>query len=342
MLDDLNVIKQRDPQNALAVAASSPAQLKHDYKISFTPKKPILNVILTGMGGSAWPADFIKTWPKLKVPFLISRDYALPDFVDDQTLVIASSFSGNTEETLSALDDARDRGAQIVVQANGGKLAQKAKDYTLPFVQIPNCAQPRMASLFFYKAIVQILVAAGLIDKNQPEQLTKLAEPLTKALQAWKPTSPTSKNLAKQYAEQMLGKNVVVYAGPLMFPAAIKWKISVNENAKNTAWSNVLPEMCHNEFIGWSAKPVEKPFAVFDLFSKLEHQRTQKRFDVADRLLSGKRPAAVRVEARGESILEQMLYLVVLGEYVSLYLAILNGVNPTPVDLVEKFKKVLG
>ena len=126
-----------------------------------------------------------------------------------------------------------------------------------------------------------------------------------------------------------------------MFPAAYKWKIDVNENAKNTAWANALPEFNHNEFLGWSGDPIQKPFAVIDLLSSFEHPRVQKRFAVTDRLLSGMRPASVNVEAKGDSPLEHMLYLVLLGDMSTTYLAILNNVNPSPVALVEKFKKEL-
>lgn len=342
MLDDQNVIKQRDPQGALQIAAGEPDQLAHDFTVDFTPNEPITAVVVTGMGGSAFPAEFIATWPQPKVPLVIHRDYALPDFVGPNTLVIVSSFSGNTEETLSALEDARAKKAQIVVQANGGKLRAKAQEYGLPFVQIPDCAQPRMASMFFYKAIVQILVAATVVDVSVAGEFNAAAQTLAEHIKSWTADVSEANNLAKQLAQHIVGKTAIVYAGTLMYPAARKWKICINENAKNTAWCNVLPEMNHNEFIGWSSHPVQKPFAVLDLFSALEHPRTQKRFDVTDRLLSGKRPAVVRVEAKGNTLLEQLLYLLVLGDFVSIYLAMLNGVNPTPVELVEKLKKELG
>ncbi|HSE29069.1 MAG TPA: SIS domain-containing protein [Candidatus Saccharimonadales bacterium] len=342
MLDDINVIKQRDPQGALAIAASSPDQLKHEFTVDFTPTKPVLNVVLTGMGGSAFPAGFVSTWPKLTVPFLISRDYVLPDFVGTETLVIVSSFSGNTEETLSSLEDARKKGTQIVIQANGGKLKAKAAQYNLPFVQIPDCAQPRMASFYFYKAIVAILGAAGLTDKNIGQQLTDLSSKMAETVKTWAANVPEKDNLAKQIAQHMVGKTPIIYSGPLMYPAAVKWKICVNENAKNTAWCNIVPEMCHNEFIGWSGLPVEKPFAVFDIVSSFEHERTKLRFEVVDKLLSGKRPKAFRIEAKGDTQLEQMVYAIMLGEHASVYLAILNNINPTPVDLVEKLKIALG
>ena len=140
-------------------------------------------------------------------------------------------------------------------------------------------------------------------------------------------------------ARELAGKTVIVYSGPLLFPAANKWKICCNENAKNLAWANQYPEFNHNEFIGWSKQPTDKPYAVIDLRSSQEHPRVQKRFEITARLLSGMRPAPHVVNAQGETLLTQLLYTITFGDFVSLYLALLNGLNPAPVDLVEKFKK---
>ena len=126
-----------------------------------------------------------------------------------------------------------------------------------------------------------------------------------------------------------------------MFPAAYKWKISFNENGKHVAWYGIYSEFNHNEFIGWSKQPVDKPYCVIDLRSELEHPRIQKRFVLSERLLSGLRPEPVVVEAKGNNKLEQLLYCVLLGDFVSLYTAIAGEINPEPVDLVEKFKLML-
>jgi glucose/mannose-6-phosphate isomerase len=139
----------------------------------------------------------------------------------------------------------------------------------------------------------------------------------------------------------MIGKSVVVYGGPKLWPAAYKWKISFNENSKQVAWAGAIPEFNHNEFIGWSKQPHDKPYAVVDLRSHLEHERVQKRFEVTERLLSGLRPAPHVVQAQGATLLEQLLWTVAFGDFVSLYTGILNGLNPAPVELVEKFKKEL-
>jgi glucose/mannose-6-phosphate isomerase len=172
-------------------------------------------------------------------------------------------------------------------------------------------------------------------------ELEKASKFLTEAVKAWLPTVPTAENEAKKLANELAGKSGVVYGGPLMSPAAYKWKISFNENAKNIAWWNEFPEFNHNEFIGWSSHPVQKPYGVIELRSSLEHPRVQKRFEVSERLLSGKRPAPHVVNVQGESLLQQLVWAITFGDFVTIYLALLNNLNPAPVELVEKLKKEL-
>lgn len=342
MLDDLNVIKQRDPQDSLHFIAKQPEQLAHDFGIANTASfGPIENVVFAGMGGSSLVAELAHTWPALEVPFVVSKEYRLPKFVSDKTLVISASYSGNTEETLEALDEARAKGAQIATIAHGGKLVERAHEHGDVLAVVPECTQPRTGVFYMYRAMVEILVAATLAPASAVADLEALIAPLERYTNAWGADIPEAHNPAKQLAQQLAGKTPIIYGGPLTAPAAYKWKIDVNENAKNTAWSNTFPELNHNEFIGWSSHPVEKPFAVIDLISSFEHPRVLKRFEVTDRLLSGMKPAAIRVEAKGETLLEHLLYLVLFGDFATTYLALINGVNPTPVDLVEKFKKEL-
>jgi glucose/mannose-6-phosphate isomerase len=342
MLDDLNVIAQRDPQDALGFAAQQPQQLKHDFGLAQQDiEGEIQNVVYAGMGGSSLVAEFVNTFPGLKVPFVICKDYDLPAFANKNTLVICASYSGNTEETLSALSQAEEKGAHIVIIAYNGKLTEFAKQKNYPLASVPHCTQPRTGVFYMYRAVAEIFVAAKLAEPEVIQQLEAVVSPLEQAITGWVADVPEQENYAKQLAQQMVGKTPIIYAGSRMYGAAFKWKINVNENAKNTAWSSPLPEFNHNEFIGWSSHPVEKPFAVIDLISSFEHPRTIKRFEVSDRLLSGMRPKSITVEAKGETIVEQLLYLVLLSDYATMYLGFLNGVNPTPVELVEKFKKEL-
>jgi glucose/mannose-6-phosphate isomerase len=341
VLDDLKYIHQRDAQDALGVAAKQGQQLAHSFGVQLPELGPIENVVLAGMGGSALPGVFVQTWPGLNVPFEIVRNYSLPKYINEKTLFISASHSGNTEETLAGLAEAEQRGAKVVVFAAGGRLAQIAKDKNYPLFQIPSGIQPRMSSFYFLAAFVQLLEPLGLIEQGKQAELKELSTWLEQQPAAWAADVAAKDNQAKQIAQELMGKTVIMYSGPNMWPAANKWKICFNENAKNTAWSNQYPEFNHNEFIGWTSHPVDKPFAVVEIRSNLEHERVQKRFLVSEKLLSGQRPSPFIVEPKGDTLAQQLLWSSMLGDFVSIYLALLNGVNPTPVDLVEKFKTAL-
>lgn len=343
ILDGRDLYKRFDPQHAFEAAALQPAQLAHDFELTGRrfDREVLTSVVLAGMGGSALAGDFAHSWPELGVPFVVCRDYALPAFVGPYTLVICSSYSGSTEETLSVMDDAERRGAQIAVIAHGKALAEHAQERGYMFAHIPEALQPRMAVFYGYRALAELLVAAGLAQQRIIKELESIIKSLQAAITQWAPDVPYEINQAKQLAEHLVGKTPIIYAGPKLYPAAYKWKINVNENAKNTAWCGMLSEFDHNEFIGWSGLPIEKPFGVVDLVSAFEHPRVQRRFDIADRLLSGMRPQPKRVIAEGDSLLHHLLWIVLLGDYTTLYLAMLNGVNPAPVELVEKFKREL-
>lgn len=337
MLDDLKMIHQRDAQDALGVAEKQWQQLKHRYDSVFTPKIQIDSVVIAGMGGSALAAEIAGSWPGLDKPYQIVKNYEAPAYVNGGTLFVASSYSGNTEETLAALHEAEEKGAQIVIICSGGKLSEVARQKNYPMFQIPGNMQPRMAVFYNFAALVQLFEQAGLVDPGKTEELSQAGDWLGEQVKELLPAIITEKNPAKRIARELVGNSVAIYAGPKLFPAAYKWKININENAKNIAWCNYLPEFNHNEFQGWN-QPVEKPYKIVDIRSPFEHPRIQARFEITEKLLSGKRPPPEVVAPQGDSLLKQLLWSIQLGDFVSLYLALLNGLNPTPVELIEKLK----
>lgn len=341
MLDDLKIIHERDKEDALGVAAKQCEYFSRKFDAKFVPTRDIQNVVLAGMGGSALPGVVLGSWPRLTVPFEIVRGYDIPAYVGPDTLFISSSYSGNTEETLEALVQAEAKSAQIVVIAAGGKLADIANEKGYPLYEIPSGIQPRMATFYFVNAFMAILQPLGVTEMDANE-LGEVGDWLKPHVEGWGAVNPTAKNYAKQIALELMGKTPVIYSGPKLFPAANKWKIACNENAKNTAWCNYYPEFNHNEFIGWSSHPVDKPFAVVEIRSNLEHPRILKRFAVSEKLLSGMRPAPLVVEPVGETLLQQLVWATALGDFVTIYLGLLNGIDPTPVGLVEKLKVELG
>lgn len=343
MLDDLKYIHDRDASDALGIAEKQASQLTATYVLSGNQDfGPIDNIVYAGMGGSALAALLIATWPKTTVPFEVVRGYDLPAYVSSRTLVIAASYSGNTEETIAAFTAAKEKGAQLAVIAGGGVLAEMAANQGCLHGVLPKVVQPRYAVLANFRLLLDVLVTAGVLDSSILTELTAAAAVLDDAVRAWLPTVPVAENPAKQLALETLGTSVVIYGGPNLTPAAYKWKISFNENAKQLAWAGVYPEFNHNEFLGWTKQPVDKPYRVIDLRSQLEHPRVQKRFEVSDRLLSGMRPAAEVVAVQGETVLQHLLWAIAYGDFVTLYAGIANGLDPAPVVLIEKFKKELG
>lgn len=346
MLDDRNVLRQRDPSDALGVAQQQYAQSELDVKVwnADNDHRTLTNIVVTGMGGSALAALLVKSWLKaeLQIPFEVVRGYDLPSYVGINTLVIVSSYSGNTEETLSALEQAEKKGAQLGIVTAGGQLGDIAAGYKIAHVPLPGHLQPRMAVIYNLRALIALLVNFDVVGHEKLDEIAAKSGWLRYESAQWASDVSMDKNYAKQLALLAVGKTPVFYGGAITAPVAYKWKISWNENAKNVSFWNELPEFNHNEFIGWTSHPIEKPFVVFDIISNLEHPRILTRFDVSDRLLSGLRPKANTINLKGATIIEQLLWGSILADFVSIYVAILNGVDPTPVALIEKLKHELG
>ena len=340
MLDDLKYIHEHDVGDTLGIAEKQWQQLSQPFQTNQT-EVTVDNIVLAGMGGSALAGLVSQSWPGYQQPFELVRNYDIPAYVSPRTYFIASSYSGNTEETLSALAQAESKGAKVAVIAGGGRLTEIAKAKGYPLAFIPKTEQPRYAVLYNLKALLTLLTAAGLAPSERLAELTAAGPFLQTAVTNWLPTVRTSHNAAKTLALECIGKSAVIYAGPKLYPAAYKWKISFNENAKQIAWTGQYPEFNHNEFIGWSKQPVDKPYAVIELESNLENERIQKRLTVSGRLLSGLWPSPHLVVVEGSSLIEQLLWAITFGDFVTLYTALLNGLNPAPVDLVEDLKKEL-
>lgn len=344
-MDNPSVLRQKDPSGGLKIIADQYQQALFDAKIwnEDHDDREITSVVVVGMGGSALAADIAKVWLKhdLRIPFEVVRGYKLPSYVGRNTLVIASSYSGNTEETISALDMAEHCQSQLAIIASSGKLMDIAAGYDIAHVNLPDGIPQRMTVISNLRAILAILQNFDVIHNDQLDEIEKLSGWLGRESATWAPDIPTSENYAKQLAESAVGKTAVFYGGELTAPLAYKWKISWNENSKNVAFASAYPEANHNEFLGWTSHPIEKPFAIFDLVSRFENPKVLRRFDLSDRMLSGKRPAATTIDLEGKTPIAQLLWGSILADFVSVYLGILNGVDPVSVELINKFKKEL-
>ncbi|MCC7543675.1 bifunctional phosphoglucose/phosphomannose isomerase [bacterium] len=349
-MKNLDSLLAHDKHNILGAVDAQPAHLRLNFADSMdqdiTPSwgQGLQHIALAGMGGSALAADMARNWlaSRLKVPFEIVRGYNLPEYVEAHSLVILSSYSGNTEETLAAYEDAKKRSARIVVMTAGGELLKRAEEAGHMLLKLPEVSQPRLSVFAGLKALACLLEDAGLTEGTDlRRELLDVADWLDIQKSQFNQDDVDGKNLALDIAEQLVGKPVVIYGGMALRSAIYKWKIDINENAKQQAWCNAFPELNHNEMQGWLFSS-EKTVTGVVLRSSLEHERILKRIDVMAEVLKGHGYEPIVVEAQGTTPLQQLLWTILLGDYMSSYLGMMNEIDPTPVELVEVFKKKLG
>ncbi len=351
-LDSKNAIEQIDRHGMRKSIHEFSDQLKHAEEIgrslSFEPDlaKGINKIVFSGLGGSAIGADFIRSYLAydFQIPILVNRHYQLPGCVDDKTLLMVSSYSGDTEETLSALKDGLKRKARILGIASGGELARQAKKHSFPLIQIPGGFSPRAALGFSVIPLLMALSKLGFRKAYRPEEL-KEAQVLIQSLAQshYGVDIPSQKNQAKQLAQSCFKKYVLIYSGADYFDAAaLRWRGQIEENAKAIASHHVLPEMNHNELAGWK-NPAEllKESIVFFLRDSSDHKRVRMRMDLTQEIIERMASQVIEISSQGKGLLARMFSLVYLGDWVSFYLAVLYGVDPTPVEVIQYLKSEL-
>lgn len=346
-LDDSSFVLRLDPKDMYKLTCGFPAQCQRALEIAKNAglgslTKPVTSVVLTGLGGSAAGGDFTRALfeAQAKVPFTVNRDYNLASYVGPDTLVFATSYSGNTEETLSAYADAKKRGAQIVVVTNGGKLAEAAKADGYPLILIPAGQPPRTALGFLLIPVVYACEKFGLIPAQDYAGAFALIE---KCVAEWSIEAGYDSNPTKKLAETLYGNLSVLYGlGSWQGIVANRWKGQINENSKNMTFANAFPELNHNEILGWvlaGKQGVGKWIAVY-LEDGTESAKLKARAKVTADLIKDV-ATVVRVQARGTALLEKMLSLTLFGDFVSLYLAALNDVDPENIDSINILKAEL-
>lgn len=302
----------------------------------------LTEVVFVGMGGSAIGGDLVRTYCRdvARVPVSVVRDYSLPASVGEGALVIASSYSGGTEETLAAFREASLRGAAAYIVTSGGALLDHAERDDLPHVVIPGGLQPRAALGYSLGALLRMATKIGLCDVSESEYSEALAlvEAGAEAL------ADTASNEALDLARALHGTMPIVYTGPgLMQAVGVRWANQIQENAKQLAFGNVFAELNHNEIMGWEGTPEarRRQLHVVVLRDAGDHAQIRKRIDVTRGLLADEAAGWSEVEARGEGKLARVLSMIQLGDFVSYYLALLVGVDPTPVDTIQQLKRTL-
>ena len=300
-------------------------------------------VVVCGMGGSAIGGDLLRTFaePEAPVPVHVVRGYALPGFVSDRTLVVISSYSGGTEETLSCYADARQRGATVLAVTSGGEVKETAEEAGHRVIEIPGGMQPRAALGFSLGVLLRLAREIGLaeVSDNAFDEAVDLARARSERL-----GSPDGGNEATALAETLHGKLSVIYSGPGLLEAVnMRWRTQLHENAKAPAVGNLFPELDHNEIMGFEAAPeaVAEAMAVVVLRDEGDHPQVQKRMAATRDLVADGVASWTVVDSDGPSRLARMLSLLQLGDFASFYLAMLQEVDPTPVKTIQELKRTL-
>lgn len=351
-LDDLAIIEKIDEENMRDILIDFPQQYHQAYSLAAEFALPeeygrAKNIVTTGMGGSAIGGDLLRSLfsDVCSVPIVVNRNYSIPNFVSEDTLFIAASYSGNTEETLSAFEKALKKKAMVVsMSSGGGKLEAGSKRAGVPHFTIPKKGiQPRCAFGHLFVPMMTFLSRLGFIP-DTADQLKKAVELLSKAALRLAPDVPVKDNEAKRIALDAYGKLPVIYASQTYFDiVAMRWKGQFNENSKMMAFHNVIPEMNHNEIVGWGIPGnITRQCAAIFLSDDADLPKIQDRMSITKDLIADEDVKIISVQAQGNSPLAKALYLIYVGDFVSYYMAVLNGVDPTPIERIDLFKERLG
>jgi glucose/mannose-6-phosphate isomerase len=342
-------IKRIDPKGMATWIAEFPKQVETAVRIGKETKvklnvKGVQNIVLTGLGGSAIGGDLLRSYlaEELKVPFLVNRHYVLPSFVGKNTLVIVSSYSGNTEETISAHKDAIKRKARVLCISTGGETAKMAKKYKQPWIQILPGLSPRAALGYSFFPLLIALGKLGLIKSKEKDIKETLQLLQTKSALYSNPEAP--ENAPLRLAEQLKGKLPVIYSPAEHLDAInLRWRGQIAENAKQLSSGHVLPEMNHNELVGWKVlTDLMKQMHVLFLKDAGTHKRVAIRGEITKQVVSQYAGAVTEISSEGKSLLARMFSLIHFGDWVTLYLAILNNEDPEPVKVIDFLKGELG
>jgi glucose/mannose-6-phosphate isomerase len=348
ILESPETYRLLDPSGMLGHLRQFPEQCQRAWHNStdFAYPKDFLKVekvVIAGMGGSAIGGDFVRRLAMLEnsMPVWVHRDYGLPPHVDRNTLLIFSSYSGNTEETLSCFNDSLRIQAKKIALTTGGKLKSLAEKERIPVLTIDYEAPPRAAFSHSFLSLLGLFHCLRFLQDKSADMKESL-EVMKRIDDSVSERTPLDSNPAKQLAADLFGRLAVIYGAGLLSDVAYRWKTQINENSKAWAFHEIFPELNHNAVVGYPspAETRQKTMAVL-LHSISLHPRTSLRYQVTSEILTKAGIKHKTVEATGRSPLAQMLGLVLLGDYVSFYLAMLNRTDPMPVPVIDTLKSHL-
>lgn len=291
----------------------------------------IQNIVITGLGGSGIGGTIIAELvaDSCAVPVLVTKDYFLPAYIGEHTLLIICSYSGNTEETINAMEQAIAKKAQIVCITSGGKILVNAKQQQFDFIEIPGGQPPRSCIGYALVQLIKVLSIKGFADE-------KLFADLDKAIALLDRENENIKAEAQAVAQKLVNKIPVLYSLGTCEGTVVRFRQQINENSKMLCWHHTFPEMNHNELVGWTTK--NDNLAVVTFHTSFDYERTKKRYDVCRPIFEKLSSGVTDITAKGESRLEQFLYLINIGDWISCYIADIKGIDPVEVNIIDHLK----
>ncbi|GAB4190187.1 MAG: bifunctional phosphoglucose/phosphomannose isomerase [Calditrichia bacterium] len=301
-------------------------------------------IVILGMGGSAIAGDLLAAYTEsqLEIPVVVIRNYHLPAYVNENSLVIASSYSGNTEETLSAFNEALERKCMTMVISSGGELGELAKQKGLPWITLPEGFPPRQALGYSFFSLLFVLDKMGIIKVNKND-VNETVTLLKDILFRQHPDHGDKKHISYNIAEAIYKHIPVIYTGvSAYYPIARRIQNQLHENAKVLAFSNVIPEMNHNEIVGWDYdKKILNQFSVLFLRDENEDGQIQKRVNITKDIIHKKSSSVIELYPEGKSLLAKMFSLIYQGDWISYYLAVLCDKDPAEIKNIDYLKSKL-
>lgn len=347
-LDDLNRVAELDSEDVLGAVERFADQCREAWEIGrgatgLPDAAGVDSIVVLGMGGSGVSGDVIRSVvePRLPVPFTVIKSYGpLPEWVGRNTLVFAVSYSGSTEETVAALEEAHQRGCRAVTVSSGGPLAEKATAYGLAHVRIPTGLQPRASLGYLTLPILAVLVEVGLVPEMQ-DDIDEAVQVLADIGSRCHRKRSGEENPAKDLAARIMGRVPVVYGGHgLGATAAYRFKCDLNEYGKTPAFWGEIPELDHNEIVGWNqlADVTSSKFVLILLRDQADHERIKLRFELTRELIEGNLAEVIELPAEGTSALARILSLILITQLAAIYVGLGYGIDPGPVEVIMKLK----
>lgn len=318
-------------------------RIANNFKLKNFNSKGIKNIIISGLGGSAIGGDLFRSYTQyeIKIPVTVNRNYSLPSFADSNTLVVIASYSGNTEETTSAYKEAIEKKCRIICVTSGGMVEKIAKQNKHNCIIIPKGFQPRCALGYSFFTLLILFTKLGFI-KDKKEEIKETLKILETEAKEYVNFNP-DKNLALKIAIDLKSKLPVIYSSTdIMDIVNLRWRGQISENAKMLAYGNLYPEMNHNELVGWKLYPaILKKIVVVFLKDEADNERIKLRMKITSDIYKKYADNIISLESNGKYKLGRIFDTIYLGDWLSFYLAILNKVDPTPVDVINFLKSNL-